>query len=262
VEVRRKLLEVASEMLEVAPDDLVLADGRVEIIGIKGSGATIVEVAERAQRVVGPISGSGSFAGPGVAAMPGCAAGHFIDAIDIPVFAVHECEVAVDPETGHVEVLSYAVVQDVGRALNPRAIHGQIQGGVVQGLGYALHEEISIGANGRINQTGFETYRTPLAQDVVPVEISLYEGAPSIGPLGTKGAGEVPILNVAAAIACAVSNATGRPVQEIPLTPPHVLALLLGNKPVLKLPHISASWRDNVLAEPSCVARAPCEHAM
>ena len=257
VEVRRKLLEVASEMLEAAPDDLVLANGRVEIVGIRGSGATIAEVAERAQRVVGPISGSGSFTGPGVAAMPGCATGHFIEAIDIPVFAVHECEVAVDSETGHVEVLSYVVVQDVGRALNPRAIYGQIQGGVVQGLGYALHEEISIGANGRINQTGFETYRTPLAQDVVPVEISLYEGAPSIGPLGAKGAGEVPILNVAAAIACAVSNATGRRVQEIPLTPPHVLALLLGNKPALELPHISAAWRDNVLAEPSRVARAP-----
>jgi len=257
VEVRRKLLEVASEMLEAAPDDLVLANGRVEIVGIRGSGATIAEVAERAQRVVGPISGSGSFTGPGVAAMPGCATGHFIEAIDIPVFAVHECEVAVDSETGHVEVLSYVVVQDVGRALNPRAIYGQIQGGVVQGLGYALHEEISIGANGRINQTGFETYRTPLAQDVVPVEISLYEGAPSIGPLGAKGAGEVPILNVAAAIACAVSNATGRRVQEIPLTPPHVLALLLGDKPALELPHISAAWRDNVLAEPSRVARAP-----
>ena len=241
----------------VAPDDLVLADGRVEIIGIKGSGATIAEVAQRAQRVVGPMSGSGSFTRPGVVAMPGCATGHFIDAIDIPVFAVHECEVAVDPETGHVEVLSYAVVQDVGRAFNPRAIYSQIQGGVVQGLGYALHEEISIGANGRVNQTGFETYRVRWRRTSCPWRSASYEGAPSIGPLGTKGAGEVPILNVAAAVACAVSNATGRPVQEIPLTPPHVLALLLGNKPALKLPHISASWRDNVLAEPSCVARGP-----
>src|SRR5580704_6399464 len=129
-DVRRKLLKIASDMLEAAPEDLVLANGRVEIVGIKGSGATIAAVAERAQRLVGPISGSGSFTGPGVAAMPGCATGHFIDAIDIPVFAVHECEVAVDPETGHVEVLSYCVVQDVGRALNPRAIFGQIQGGV------------------------------------------------------------------------------------------------------------------------------------
>jgi len=247
VEVRKKLLDVAAGMLEVAPEDLVLRNGRVEIVGIKGSGATIAQVAERAQRVTGPISGSGSFTGPGVAAMPGCANGHFIDAIDIPVFAVHECEVAVDPETGHVEVLSYTVVQDVGRALNPRAIFGQIQGGVVQGLGYALHEEISIGENGRIRQDCLETYRVPLAQDVVPVEISLYEGAPSIGPLGTKGAGEVPILNVAAAIACAVSNATGLRVQEIPLTPPRVLELLLEKNAALDFPHIAKSWRDNVL---------------
>jgi CO/xanthine dehydrogenase Mo-binding subunit len=251
VEVRKKLLLVASDMLEAAPDDLVLVDGRVEIVGIKGSGVTIAQVAERAQRVTGPISGSGSFTGPGVAAMPGCATGHFIDAIDIPVFAVHECEVAVDPDTGHVEVLSYSVVQDVGRALNPRAVFGQIQGGVVQGLGYALHEEISIGANGRVSQLGLETYRLPLAQDVVPVEISLYEGAPSIGPLGAKGAGEVPILNVAAAIACAVSNATGRRVQEIPLTPPRVLELLLGNNQPASFPHIAEPWRANVLTPSS-----------
>ncbi len=247
VEVRRKLLDVAAGMLEVAPDDLVLRDGRVEIVGIKGSGATIAQVAERAQQVTGPISGSGSFTGPGVAAIPGCASGHFIEAVDIPVFAVHECEVAVDSDTGHVEVLSYTVVQDVGRALNPRAIFGQIQGGVVQGLGYALHEEISIGANGRIRQESLETYRVPLAQDVVPVEISLYEGAPSVGPLGTKGAGEVPILNVAAAVACAVANATGQRVQEIPLTPPRVLELLLGKNNTLELSHIARSWRDNVL---------------
>ena len=139
------------------------------------------------------------------------------------------------------------MVQDVGRALNPRAIAGQIQGGVVQGLGYALHEEISIGPDGRIRQNGLETYRVPLAEDVVPVEISLYEGAPSIGPLGTKGAGEVPILNVPAAIACAVANATGKRVQEIPLTPPRVLALLTDRDPPLDLPHIAENWWDNVL---------------
>ena len=165
------------------------------------------------------------------------------------MFAIHECEVAVEPETGHVEVLSYRVVQDVGRALNPRAIFGQIQGGVTQGLGYALHEEVTIGANGRILQNGFETYRVPLAQDVVPVEINLFEGAPSIGPLGAKGAGEVPILNVGAAIACAVSNAIGRRVQELPLTPPRVLELILGNNRPLKFDHIADAWRDNVLSK-------------
>jgi CO/xanthine dehydrogenase Mo-binding subunit len=247
VEVRRKLLDVASDMLEAAPRDLVLTNGRVEIAGAKGSGTTIVKVVERAMRTVGPIGGSGAFTGPGVAAMPGCASGHFLEAIDIPVFAVHDCEVAVDPDTGHVEVLSYAVVQDVGRALNPRAIRGQIQGGVAQGLGYALHEEITIDADGRIRQEGLETYRAPLAGDVPPVAIHLFEGAPSIGPLGTKGAGEVPILNVAAAIACAVSNATGRRVQELPLTPPRVLEMLLGNAAPLAFSHIAEAWADNVL---------------
>ena len=169
--------------------------------------------------------------------MPGCAAGHFLDAVDMPVFAVHECEVAVDADTGHVEVLSYRVVQDVGRALNPRAIHGQIQGGVTQGLGYALHEEVTFNPDGQIAQSGFGSYRVPLAQDVVPVEIALHEGAPSIGSFGTKGAGEVPILNVGAAIACAVADATGKIVQELPLTPPRVLALLLDKTEALDLRH-------------------------
>ncbi|SDE07973.1 CO or xanthine dehydrogenase, Mo-binding subunit [Bradyrhizobium brasilense] len=246
-EVRTKLLRIASEMIEAAPGDLVMRDGRIEIAGAPGSGRTVAEVATRAQALGGPVAGTGAFTGAGVPAMPGCVAGHFIDAIDIPVFAVHDCEVAVDPETGHVEVLSYRVVQDVGRALNPRAIHGQIQGGVVQGLGYALHEEVTIGSNGRVGQSGFETYRVPLALDVVPVEISLYEGAPSVGPLGTKGAGEVPILNVGATVACAVANATGKRVQELPLTPPRVLELLLERKPGLALSHIAEVWADNLV---------------
>jgi len=246
-EVRKKLLLVASEMIEAATEDLVMHNGRIEIAGAPGSGCSIAEVATRAQAQIGPISGTGAFTGSGVPAMPGCVAGHFIDAIDIPVFAVHDCEVAVDRETGHVEVLSYRVVQDVGRALNPRAIRGQIQGGVVQGLGYALHEEVTIGANGRVCQNSFETYRLPLALDVVPVETNLYEGAPSMGPLGTKGAGEVPILNVGATVACAVANATGKRVQELPLTPPRVLELLLDRKLDLAFSHIAEAWADNLV---------------
>ncbi len=248
-EVKRKVLDVASDMLEASPNDLVLREGRVEIIGAKGSGTTLAKVVERAHTLVGPLAGNGSSTKPGVAAMPGCAAGHFIEAIDIPVFAVHDCEVAVDPDTGHVEVLSYSVVQDVGRALNPRAINGQIQGGVVQGLGYALHEEITVGPMGTIMQTGLDSFRVPLAQDVVPVDIVLHEGAPSIGPLGVKGAGEVPILNVGAAVACAVSRAIGRRVQELPLTPPRVLELLLDANAPLEFPHIADDWTANVLQD-------------
>jgi CO/xanthine dehydrogenase Mo-binding subunit len=245
--VREKVLQTASELLQTAPERLVMRNGRVEISGLEGSGMTIAKVVQRAHEVTGPVVGSGSITNPGVAALPGCAAGHFIDAIDIPVFNVHDCEVAVDPETGHVDILSYRVVQDVGRAINPRAIFGQIQGGVTQGIGYALHEEHTIGDDGCIRQRSLETYRVPLAMDTVPIEIDLYEGAPSIGPLGVKGAGEVPILNPPAAIACAVANATGCRVQQTPLTPPRVLGYLLGIEPNVELPHISGDWWENVL---------------
>ena len=248
-EVKKKMLQVAADMLEADPSDLELADGHVSIVGVPDQKVTIAAVAARAQVTTGPISGSGAFTSPGTAAMPGCAAGHMIEALDMPVFAVHDCELAVDPDTGHVEILSYTVVQDVGRAINPRAIFGQVQGGVVQGLGYALHEDVTIDAEGRIRQQGFETYRVPLAQDVVPVDICLHEGAPSIGPLGAKGAGEVPILNVAAAVACAVAHATGRTVRQIPLTPPRVLDLIDGVEPSgPPLDQIKRRWSDNLLA--------------
>jgi CO/xanthine dehydrogenase Mo-binding subunit len=247
IEVRGKLLRVAGEMLQTPPEKLVLREGRVEIAGVRGSGATVAEVAQRAQALQGPLSGSGAFTNAPAVAQPGCARGHFIDALEIPIFAVHDCELAVDPETGCVEILSYTVVQDVGRALNPRAVASQVQGGVVQGLGYALHEEITLDAQGRIRQTGLETYRVPLALDVVPVEVHLHEGAPSRGPLGAKGAGEVPILNVAATIASAIADATGKRPEELPLTPPRVLAMLLGRAPKVDLPHIARTFGDNVI---------------
>jgi CO/xanthine dehydrogenase Mo-binding subunit len=251
LDVRNKLFAAASALLQTPIERIELRKGRVEISGVSGSGMTIAKLVQHIQRETGPVVGSGSFTNPGVASMPGCAGGHFIEAIDIPVFNVHDCEVAVDPDTGHVDILSYRVVQDVGRALNPRAIHGQIQGGVTQGIGYALHEEHTIGDDGRIRQNSLETYRVPLAQDTVPVQFELYEGAPSIGPLGVKGAGEVPILNPPAAIACAVANATGRRVEQLPLTPPRVLGYLLGRETALELPHIKADWWENVLMERS-----------
>ena len=247
-EVREKLLRTAGEMLQTVPEKLVLRDGRVEVAGRPGSGVSIPTVVAHAQATTGPISGTGSFTARNTPAMAGCAMGHFVDALDIPVFVVHEAEVAVDPDTGHVEVLAYRVVQDVGRALNPRAIMGQIQGGVVQGLGYALHEEVTITEDGRIAQDSFETYRVPLAQDAVPVVADLYEGAPSMGPLGTKGAGEVPILAVGSAIACAVARAIGKPVSRLPLTPPRVLRLIHGLEPEPAHPHIAADWTANILS--------------
>lgn len=244
---REQILDIASEMLQTPPSGLVLRAGRVEIEGRPGSGMAITQVVQRAEELFGPMSGTGNFTAPGVPALPGCAAGHFIDAIDIPIFNVHDCEVAVDPDTGHVEILSYKVVQDVGLAINPRAIHSQIQGGVVQGIGYALHEEITIGDHGGMEQPGFEQYLVPLAPDVLPADIVLHEGAPSIGPMGAKGAGEIPIMNVGATVACAVTRAIGIGVTELPLTPPRVLGLLKRGAPEQDFPHIKQNWSDNTV---------------
>jgi CO/xanthine dehydrogenase Mo-binding subunit len=134
------------------------------------------------------------------------------------------------------------VVQDVGLAINPRAVRSQIQGGVAQGIGYALHEEITIGDHGGMEQPGFEQYLLPLAQDVLAIEIALHEGAPSIGPMGAKGAGEIPIMNVGATVACAVTRAIGSGVAELPLTPPRVLDLMNSGGRKLDLPYIVLGW--------------------
>lgn len=247
VDLRAKVLAAAAEMLQAAPDALVMRQGRVELIGQPGSGVALTQVITHAQARSGPLAGTGSFTAPGEPAQPGCAMGHMIEAVDLPVFAVHEVEVAIDPDTGHIETLAYRVVQDVGRALNPRAIQGQIQGGVVQGMGYALQEEVTISDHGRIQQDGFESYRLMLAGDVLPVEVDLYEGAPSIGPLGIKGAGEIPILNVGAAYACAVAHATGKRAAQLPLTPVRVLAMLQGRDEGPDMAHIPPDWRKNTL---------------
>ena len=255
-EVRRKLLEHAADLLEAAPEDLLLDGGEVQVAGAPASRRAIAEVVAHAHAVVGPLAGDGSFTAPGLRALPGCAAGHIVDALDLPVFAVHECDVAVDPDTGHVEVLDYRVVQDVGRAINPRAIAGQIQGGVVQGLGYALHEEITFDDHGQVRQGGWESYRLPLAADAVPVRIALHEGAPSFGPHGAKGAGEVPILNVAAAVGCAITDATGCPMTRLPMTPVRVLATILGREQPPALEHVAPRFCDNVLGDAAAITAA------
>ncbi|MFC6760704.1 xanthine dehydrogenase family protein molybdopterin-binding subunit [Sulfitobacter porphyrae] len=189
VEVREKLLTVAARLLQTNAAALVLTNGRVEVDGKPGSGMTLKAVIAEAELTTGPIAGSGAFTAPGTTAMPGCATGHFIDAIDIPVFAVHDCEVAVDEISGRCEILSYRVVQDVGRALNRRAIHGQIQGGVVQGIGYALTEEVTIGPDGAVDQTGLESYRVPLVAMSCPSTSSFTRGHPPSARWAPRGQG-------------------------------------------------------------------------
>ena len=226
-EVRQKVFEVAAGLLEASPEDLALADGNVVVAGDPSSGMPLAMVATAATWTVGPITGTGSYTTPPPDFNPACGSGLLFPVFPTPTYHAHLAEVEVDPATGAVEVLRYVVVQDVGTAINPVGVRGQIQGGVAQGLGYALYENIAI-VDGRYQERRLETYRLPLAVDVPDVEIALLEHPEASGPYGAKGAAEPPVVPVAAAIGNAVSDAIGRPMNSLPITPADILEALDG----------------------------------
>jgi CO/xanthine dehydrogenase Mo-binding subunit len=144
------------------------------------------------------------------------------------VFGAHGVEVEVDTETGRVEVTRVVAAHDVGRAINPMLLEGQIEGGVLQGLGYALHEEVVL-KDGRMANANFLDYRMPGPRDVPPIETVLIETDEPNGPFGAKGIGEPPIVPVAPALANAVADATGVRLRELPMTPERVWRALGGS---------------------------------
>ena len=143
-----------------------------------------------------------------------------------PGFSTQFCDVEVDPETGRVTILRFVAAQDVGRAIHPSYVEGQIQGGVVQGIGWALNEEYIYDAEGHLSNAGFLDYRIPVASDVPMIETILVEVPNPNHPFGVKGVGEVNICPSMAAIANAVANAAGRRMQELPISPPKLLAAI------------------------------------
>ena len=147
-----------------------------------------------------------------------------------PGFATQFCDVEVDPETGKVTVLRYVAAQDVGRAIHPSYVEGQIQGGVAQGIGWALNEEYIYSAKGRLDNPGFLDYRIPVASDLPMIEAVLVEVPNPSHPYGAKGVGEVNICPPMAAIANAIDRAVGRRLTELPMSPPKVLAAIDSGK--------------------------------
>jgi CO/xanthine dehydrogenase Mo-binding subunit len=140
-------------------------------------------------------------------------------------YGTHAADVEVDTETGQVRVLRYAACHDVGRAINPMRVEGQIQGAVMQGLGYALAEDLCI-SGGYVQAALFASYLIPTALDFPDVLTGVIESGEGKGPLGARGIGEPPIGNVAATIASAIADATGVRPAELPMTPERVLGLL------------------------------------
>ena len=140
-------------------------------------------------------------------------------------YGTHAAEVEVDLETGEVEVLKYAACHDVGRAINPLRVEGQIQGGAMQGLGYALMEEIVLN-EGRIASSLFANYLIPTSGDMPDIMVDIVESGEGKGPMNARGIGEPPIGNSAPTIANAIADAIGCRPTRLPITPERVLALL------------------------------------
>lgn len=141
-------------------------------------------------------------------------------------FGTHIVDAEIDPDTGHVTILRYTVVQDAGKAVHPTYVEGQFQGGAAQGIGWALNEEYIYGEDGRLQNAVFLDYRIPVASDLPMIDTVIVE-VPNPGhPYGVRGVGETGIVPPLAAIANAVSNAAGVRLKELPMSPPRILEAL------------------------------------
>ena len=177
---------------------------------------SLAELAAKAAQTGGPITAHVSVNAQGAA----------------PAFATHVCDVEVDEETGRVEVIRYTAVQDAGRAIHPGYVEGQMQGGVAQGIGWALNEEYIFDASGRLDNAGFLDYRMPVASDLPMIDTVVVEVPNDAHPHGVRGVGEVPIAPPMAAVANAIHDAVGLRLRELPMSPPKVLAALAAGRTV------------------------------
>lgn len=229
-ELKGKILALAASMLQTTPDKIELANGQARLKERNDVFVSISEVGVHATFSNGSLQGTGGSSIKPVSHDAGCASGMLAPLFNSPTYHVHFAEVEVDPATGNVKVLRYIVAQEVGRAINPKSIAGQIQGGVTQGIGYALYESLRISPkDGTPLEKGLESYRLPLSVDIPRIEVLLTENHNANGPFGAKGVAEAPILLPAAVIASAISDAIGTQFSKAPITPEDVLAALLEN---------------------------------
>jgi len=205
IEARERLLEVAAEELEISPEDLEIVDASVRPRGVPGKAIAIDELAPKILSFGSrhmPVEGHGRSAQP-----------------QAPQAAAHLSHVRVDPETGAVTVLRHVIAQDVGRALNPALVEGQMRGGAAQGLGWALLEQLAHDDYGQLITGTFVDYAMPTAGTTPPIDTEIVEVASPDGPYGAKGVGEAPVVGVPGAVANAITAATGGArVHDLPMT--------------------------------------------
>jgi CO/xanthine dehydrogenase Mo-binding subunit len=233
IEVRDKILRQASEIMECSAEDLeIRPGGLVSLKGVAAKTVTFAQVASHAlARLGGPIMGASSLLFDGERLDPKRALieGFAFSNLGAYIFGAQAVEAEVDEVTGAVHVLRAWSAHDVGCAINPQMVEGQIQGGFVQGLGYALTEEMQWDESGRLTNPTLMDYKVPTALDT-PIEINpiIVEHPEPSGPFGAKGVGEPGLIGTAASIANAVAKATGKRLHRLPMTPERVLDALIG----------------------------------
>jgi len=202
---RDQILAIAADMLEAASTDLEIEGESVVVRGAPGKSVTLVKIAQASMRFAGqyePIYGRGRSA----------------NRVSSPMYTVHLAKVAVDPETGEVRILAYVAIQDVGCAINPALVEGQIHGGVTQGLGWALFEHVVYDQRGQLLTSSLMDYALPHSVDVPTIQTVLLEIPSDLGPFGAKGVGEPPVVPVSAAVANAIYHAAGVRMTRLPIT--------------------------------------------
>jgi CO/xanthine dehydrogenase Mo-binding subunit len=226
LDAREEMLQRAAEMLEVDPSDLKAKGERVFVASSPDRSLSYAEVSKAANIYQkGPIQGKASFAFRPPPVKPEQIEGAALKEFPTHGFVTHIAEVEVDEETGEVEVLRMVCSHDIGQAINPGGLEGQIEGGVTQGLGYALLEELLF-EGGTLSNGTLVDYKIPNILDVPPIEYHFVERADPNGPYGAKGVGESVLVPTAPAVANAVYDAIGARVKALPLTPERVLGAL------------------------------------
>jgi CO/xanthine dehydrogenase Mo-binding subunit len=210
---RNQVLRIAAAELEASVDDLEIVEGRVQVRGVPGKSKTLAEIQTL----------SGSFA---ARYEPVYGRGQSAITDTSPGFAVHVARVHVDADTGRVRPVRHISVQDVGRAINPAAVEGQIHGGTVQSVGWGLFERMEFDAQGTPLAASLMDYAIPKASQSPTLETAMVEVPSASGPFGAKGVGEPPVIPGAAALANAVRAACGARVTELPLTAERVRSVL------------------------------------
>ncbi len=207
----------AAKVWEVDVDGVIWEDGHAKPASSNVGDfdpLSLADLAALANKTGGPISGHADINAKGAG----------------PGFGTHICDVEVDPETGYVTVLRYTAVQDVGRAIHPSYVEGQMQGGAAQGIGWALNEEYIFDDDGKLENPGFLDYRVPVASDLPMIDTIMVEVPNPTHPFGVRGVGEVPIIPPLAAVSNAVAAATGVRFNALPLSPPAIVAGISGKE--------------------------------